>query len=65
MATFDPVYLTMNEKPAAILSGMDEILNRREFYSADLPEKNSLAFVAFPGWFSFCLDRPVFYFHWL
>ncbi len=30
MTTYDPIYMTINDKPSAILSGFDEILKRRE-----------------------------------
>lgn len=55
MATFDPVYLTMNEKPAAILSGMDEILNRRESIQQTYQRRTRLPLWLFLAGFPFVL----------
>lgn len=53
MATYDPIFLTMNDKPSAILRGMDEILDRRKSIQQTYTKRNRLPlwlFLAgFPG----------------
>lgn len=55
MATYDPVYLTMNDKPSAILRGLDEILNRRESIQQTYTQRKRLPLWLFLAGFPFML----------
>lgn len=55
MATYDPVYLTMNDKPSAILHGLDEILNRRESIQQTYTQRKRLPLWLFLAGFPFIL----------
>ncbi len=55
MATYDPVYLTMNDKPSAILRGLDDILNRRESIQQTYTQRKRLPLWLFLAGFPFIL----------
>lgn len=55
MATFDSVYLSMNDKPAAILRGMDEVLSRRESVQQTYQRRSRLPLWLFLAGFPFFL----------
>ena len=62
MATYDKVLITMNDKPAAILLGMDEILDRRDSVLQVYKRRSRLPLWLFLAGFPFLLIDLLFTF---